>query len=66
MSQLASTATRIEQFILEKEKRRLSKGRGPNLVTIVEAEDLDEEEIDPIADIMGAELSEASLTSTQP
>lgn len=32
-------------------------------MTIVEAEDLDEEEIDPIADIMGAELSEASLTS---
>lgn len=66
LSQLASKATRIEQFILEKEKRRLSKRRGPNLVAIVEAQDSDEEEIDPIADIMGAELSEASLTFAQP
>lgn len=52
MGQLAAKATRIEQFILEKEKRRSSKRRGRHLVAIVEYEDSEEEEIDPTTDMM--------------
>lgn len=54
LSQLASKVIRIEQFILEKEKKRSSKGRGPHLVAIVEVEDSDEEEVDPTTHIMAA------------
>lgn len=56
LSQLAFNAIRIEQFILEKENKRSRKGRGPHLVAIVEAKDSGEEEVDPTADIIAAEI----------
>jgi len=43
LSQLASNANRIEQFIHEKELKRANKGRGSHLISLVT---IDEENIE--------------------
>ena len=61
LNSLATRAVRIEQFIQEKEKKRAARHRGPSLVSIIEAEESDDESADSTVDIMAAEIVKESL-----